>query len=113
MALFVFVAIIFATIAAWPSSTISITAHANGDFTCESRAYTKQELKAAVLDAVAHRKRWFISPTAQINFEPGVEFAKVPQVLNVLASAGCEKVQLGLPPELASKMSKPGLLSEP
>ena len=48
MALIVVAAIIFATIAARPSSTIRITAHENGDFTIESRTYTKNKLQAAV-----------------------------------------------------------------
>tara|TARA_R110002073_G_scaffold88981_1_gene210882 strand:+ start:882 stop:1226 length:345 start_codon:yes stop_codon:yes gene_type:complete len=105
--------IIFAVIAARPSTTIRITAHENGSFTCETRTYRARELKAAVSDAVARRKRWFMTPKTQINFEAGVKFTQVPQVMSLVASAGCKDVQVGLPPELSSKLSRPGLTSEP
>ena len=113
MGLIVVAAIVFAVIAARPSSTIRITVHEDGEFTCESRTCTSDELKAAVSDAIARRKRWFITPRTQINFEPNVNFTKVPFVMSLVASAGCKNVQVGLPPELSSKLSTPGRSSEP
>ncbi|MCO8123280.1 hypothetical protein NHH03_16140 [Stieleria sp. TO1_6] len=113
LALVALSAIVFATLAARPSETIRIMAHGNGDFTFESQTYSSSELKDAISDAIELRKRWFVNSRTQINFEPGVEFATVPQVMSLVASAGCEDVQVGLPPEMSGRLSHPELTSEP
>lgn len=109
----VFCATIFAIVAARPSRTIKVTVHSNGSFTCEAGTYPADELKPMISDAISTRKRWFVEPRAQIQVEPGVDFAKVPKIMHAVASAGCEDVQLGLPSELSSKLSMPGLTSKP
>ena len=106
-------AIVFALMVARPSPTIKITAHSNGNFTCESHSFTEGNLRTALVDAVAWRKRWFVTPRAQIVVDPELEFATVQQVLSIVVAAGCEEVQFGLPQELSQKLSKPELTSEP
>lgn len=106
-------AVAFAAIVARPSETIRITAHENGNFTVESQTCSSRELKAAVSDAIVLRKRWFVNARTQIDFEPGVGFPTAPQVMSLVASAGCKDVQIGLPPELSGKLSHPELTSEP
>ena len=112
LALLLLCAVVFAVVAARPSRTIRVTAHSNGSFTFESQSCSADELKTLVSDAISRRRRWLLDPRALIEVEPEVSFASVPKLMHAVASAGCEEVQLGLPPELSRKLSIPGRTSE-
>lgn len=106
-------AVFFAVAAARPSRTIRMTAHANGSFTFETQPCSVVDLEPLISDAVSMRRRWFLEPRTLIQVESEVEFARVPEVMHVVASAGCEEIQLALPPELSSKLSMPRRTSDP
>ncbi len=106
-------AVVLAIWAARPPSMISVTMNSDGTIDCESIACNATEFEQQIKQEVSRRRRWLVTPYARVHVDPGVEFARVPKVLQLLASSGCEEVNLGLPPELSSKLSHPELTSKP